>query len=57
MCIRDRFAELVRCPEEDVVPGDLELPAPESAGQMDTLQLLRNKYQALLHYTNATRCV
>ena len=52
--VRGQFAELVRCPEEDVVPGDLELPAPESAGQMDTLQLLRNKYQALLHYTNAT---
>ena len=33
---------------------DLELPAPEGAGRMDTLQLLRNKYQALLHYTNAT---
>ena len=51
--VRGQFAELVRCPE-DIVPGDLELPAPEGAGQIDTLQLLRNKYQALLHYTNAT---
>lgn len=51
--VRGQFAELVRCPE-DIVPGDLELPAPEGAGRMDTLQLLRNKYQALLHYTNAT---
>ena len=51
--VRGQFAELVRCPE-DIVPGDLELPAPEGTGQIDTLQLLRNKYQALLHYTNAT---